>query len=370
MEIYKANRQWAERPKDERFPTLRALYDATRAYAVDARTAERPWSELRTEASGEDVLLVGKSNQPAILTHWAFGQLAARVGAPANYLRELPPTLAVQNLNYGLAHRDAGTKKAQMLFHTNGGLLVRALTTEVYERVWNWEVASRMIQLEDRGWSPARPDTQFAPSLGRTLPDETSNFPALYASDHDMFAFLCTDRIVEEEGQLGGLRRSFIVENSEVGDSALRLTRFLYRMMCGNHIIWGASKVYEISLRHVGGIRDKWNGWDAELRRYADESVSDEEAKIARAKHVRIGATKDEVLDRLFGIRKLDLSRKLLTAGYEAQENAVIAGVERDSPQTQWGIVQGLTRHATTIPFADRRTEVDRAAGRILEIEF
>ena len=52
MEIYKANRQWAERPKDERFPTLRALYDATRAYAVDARTAERPWSELRTEASG------------------------------------------------------------------------------------------------------------------------------------------------------------------------------------------------------------------------------------------------------------------------------------------------------------------------------
>lgn len=123
MEIFKANRQSAERPADERFPNLRALYEATKAYADHAAEVERPWSELRAEADGEDVRLVGKRNQPATLTNWAFGQLANRVQAPADYLRRLPPTLAAQNLNHGLAARPDGN--AQLLFQTNGGLLQR-----------------------------------------------------------------------------------------------------------------------------------------------------------------------------------------------------------------------------------------------------
>jgi hypothetical protein len=76
-------------------------------------------------------------------------------------------------------------------------------------------------------------------------------------------------------------------------------------------------------------------------------------------------ATKEEVLDKLFGIRSLNLSRKLLTAGYEA------ALPEQDGdPRTAWGIAQGITRHSQTVPFADQRTVIDRAAGKILEIEF
>src|SRR5260221_5740474 len=150
MELFKANRQWATRPDDERFPTIQALHDATRAYYESAREKSVPFGEVRTEAVEGDVQLVGKAGVPAKLTHWAFGQLCNRIGAPASYLRGLPATLACQNLNHGLAARvkDAvGSAMAKLLFHQNGGLVLRALTSDEYTRIWNWEVAERLLDL-------------------------------------------------------------------------------------------------------------------------------------------------------------------------------------------------------------------------------
>jgi hypothetical protein len=368
MELFRAHKQWATRPNDERFPSLQALYDATKSYAQDARESTVPYASLRTEAIDGDVQIVGKQNAPAKLTHWAFGQLAARVDAPASYLRTLPATLAVQNLNHGLkTNTENGDKDAKLLFHTNGGLLVRAFTSDIYARIWNWEVAERMLHLTSLGWEPATPDMWFAPSAGITVPVGERKTTALYASDHDLFAFLMNkDCDIREAGTNDPLKRGVIVENSEVGAAALKLTRFLYRMMCGNHIIWGASKVIELSVRHIGNARDRMmREWEFELKKYAQESASDQETKIAAAKRGKIAATKDEVLDRLFGIRNVRLSRKALEAGYDA----VNPDVDGD-PRSPWGMAQGLTRYSQTVPYADKRTDIDRAAGRILQIEF
>jgi hypothetical protein len=213
-----------------------------------------------------------------------------------------------------------------------------------------------LLTLADKGWQPARPDFNSSPD----------DFPALYASDHDMFAFLCNSNItISEPGNPDSLKRGVIVENSEVGAAALKLTRFLYRAMCGNHIIWGATQVTDISIRHVGEAREKWGLWATEIRRYAEESASDEEAKIARAKSRMIAATKEEVLDKLFGLRSLNLTRKVIEAGYDA-----VLPAQDGDPRTPWGITQGITRHSQTIPFTDQRNNIDRAAGKILEINF
>lgn len=356
MELFKAHQQWANRPEDERFATLQALYDATHEYYSTARERSVNITDLRTEAVDGDVQLVGKAGVPAHLTHWSFGQLSTRVGAPAAYLRELPATLACQNLNYGLANLADKTDTAKLLFHQNGNLLLRAFTSERYERIWNWEVAQRLLGLEPLGWEPARPDIR----------QEMGDFPALYASDHDMFAFLRNrSAVIREPGNPDGLQRGVIVENSEVGASALKLTRFLYREMCGNHIIWGASKVVEISVRHIGDARYRWGAYQGELRRYMEESATDTEAKVASARTVLLGTDKNAVLDKLFGMRSLNLSRKTLDAGYSA------CLPEQDGdPRSVWGMVQGLTRYSQTIPYADGRTAIDRAAGKLLEANF
>lgn len=358
MELFKAHRQWAARPEDERFTSLQSLHDACRAYANDAAEKAVPFADMRVENVEGDVQLVGKAGVPAKLTHWAFGQLCSRLEAPASYLRELPATLACQNLNHGLAQwvKDAaGNALANLLFHKNGGLLLRAITTDAYTRIWNYEVAARLLDLEGQGWTPAKPDIRV---IDDRLP--------LYASDHDMFAFLSNRNVtVDEAGVDSPMYRGVIVENSEVGASALKLSRFLYREMCGNHIIWGASQVVDISVRHVGSARQKWGYYAAQIRQYAESSVSDEQAQIAHAKSTVIGAAKDDVLDELFGKRAINLSRRVLEAGYDAVIPA------QDGPaNTKWGIVQGLTRFSQTIPYADKRTDVDRAAGRIMDVAF
>jgi hypothetical protein len=362
MELFKAHTQWAKRPKDERFSSIRALYTATLAYAQVAREKEVPWSSLRVEAVDTDIQLVGRAGVPAQLTHWAFGQLCNRVGAPASYLRDLPATLASQNLNYGLKTRvdNSGNdaQVAKLLFHTNGGLLLRALTSERYERIWNWEVAERLLDLEWKSWIPA------TPTSGQTF--QTGTAPALYASDHDMFAFLANGNgAIVEPGTTEPMYRGVIVENSEVGASTLRLTRFLYRCMCGNHIIWGASKVVELSIRHIGQARERWMQFGITCQKWADESSGAEEAMVVRAKERVIAATKEAVLDAIFGKRNILLPRKTLEAGYAAVVEA------QDGPaNTVWGMVQGLTRHSQTLVYADARTSVDRAAGKLLEVDF
>lgn len=355
MELFKANKQWSSRPADERFLTLEDLYTQAKSYADSAREREGVRVDsLRVENIDGEVKLIGKGNLGARLTHWAFGQLASRVGAPAAYLRNLPATLAAQNLNHGLAQRvkDDADAVVNLLFHLNGEFILRALTSSKYERVWNHEIAERLLGLKAQGWDVAAP----------TINGDDGQRP-LYVSDHDLFAFIAhNERTISEPGNPDGLRRGLIAENSEVGAGALKLTRFLYRELCCNHIIWGASEVVELKAVHVGNIRDKFALWSTEITKYVDASASDDEAKIASLKRKFIAATKEELLDALFGKRTIGLSRVVLQAGYDA----VVEDVDGDA-RTPWGFAQGLTRYSQTLPFADKRTEIDRAAGRLLD---
>lgn len=356
MELFKAHQQWKSRPSDERFPTIQSLYDATLAYANTACEAKVVNGDVRVEVVDGEVQLVGKKGTPAHLTHWAFGQLANRVGAPASYMRELPATLAAQNLNHGLKELPAD-EEANLLLHRNGSLMLRAVTSDKYSRIWNHEVAARLLDMEARGWQPAVPDIRRF---------DEGNDTALYCSDHDMFAFVrFSERTIAEPGSTSGMWRGVIVENSEVGAGSLRATRFLYREMCGNHIIWGASKVSEVAFRHVGTVRDRFQQFAVTARQWSDESASIEEGMIQRAMETRIGATKEQVLDALFGKRaQLGLSRKAIEAGYDAVQP------EDGDARTAWGIVQGLTRHSQTTPYADERNAIDKSAGKILQINF
>lgn len=359
MELFHAANQWANRPDDENFDTLEDMYAVTKQYADAARTKTVPFSDLRAEARGSELALVGRAGVPARFTNFAFRQLASRAGAPAGYLQGLPATLAAQNLNYGLKRHEGD---AQLLFHRNGELLLlRAATSTRYERVWNYEVIGRLGAFSSRhGLVPAQQTFNWDGSS--EIPEDAQK--ALYASDHDMFAFMMTpDRtIIDPTGQ--PLRRGVIVQNSEVGAASLKFMGFLFRDVCANHIIWGAQELAEVRLNHVGEIRERMQGAWVEVRRYMDGAASLTEADMVKMT-VQIAGTKDEVLDKLFGIRSLRLSRKTLHAAYDA-----VVPEEDGDPNTVWGMAQGITRHSQTLPYTEDRVEMDRAAGRLMEITF
>lgn len=383
MNLYKASNQWAVRPNDERQETVQDLYNVTRAYADISVQQPIVVKDLRVEAVDGEVKVVGRSNIPARLTNWSFGQLAASIGAPAGYLRGLSATLAAQNLNHGLA-RSSDDKVARGLFHQNGDTVLRCITSDKYTRIFNYEIAERLLELP-QGWRvpPARPAREGQP--GTRLATEADIIrsgyhgleikvgdpiaPAgLYASDHDMFGFFINEENrIAERGNPDGLCKGFFVWNSEVGASVFGVMTFYYRGVCGNHIVWDASNVTEVRIRHIGNADTKaFAQLNAELINYANDSVLDVEAKIQSARTATLGTTKEEVLDTVFG-KKIGVPRKTIEAAYDLTEQFVDTD---GSPRSVWGMVQGLTRVAQATAFADERVKIDRAAAKVLDIVF
>ncbi len=49
---------------------------------------------------------------------------------------------------------------------------------------------------------------------------------------------------------------------------------------------------------------------------------------------------------------------------------ALVVEDQDGDPKSKWGLVQGITRHSQTLPYADERTALDRAAGKLMAITF
>lgn len=387
--LYTASEQWASRPADERYWTLEEMHAAAEGFKQSAGTKTVVTHTMRAEydSTARNMVVVGPGGHSATLTNYGFGQLAGRIGAPAGYLRELPGELAAQNLNYGLQDK-SDEDRSTILFHQNGSLVARCFTSEVYSRIWNADVTARLLPLSDQGWRvpPARPVNGSQPGArpateadvlrsgegGGGLSVNVGDMIApagLYLSDHDMFAFLVNEERRIDDGSEGGLSRGFFISNSEVGAAALKITSFLYRHVCGNHICWDVSQVKSARIIHRGrrGSAD-WK-FRNELRHAVaamnNRAASEDEAIINAARNRKLGDSREEVIATLF--RRQVLPKMTLEAAYDAAETQC-AETRAGSPRNVWGFVQGITRVSQETTYADRRAEIDAAAGKVLAL--
>jgi hypothetical protein len=144
-----------------------------------------------------------------------------------------------------------------------------------------------------------------------------------------------------------------------VGAAALTLDLFLFRMVCGNHIIWGFQHVAGFRRRHVGtSIQEAWTSSLAQVRDCLDADTTAERTLLLRSTTQELGDTRDAVLDT--AVQRLDLSQK------QAAEAYTLAEQHETNPHSVWGYVQGLTRLSQRTPWQDGRFTLDRAASRLL----
>lgn len=369
--LERASREWANRPADERFASLADLHAKAEEKRQRARTSTVPTDSLLpvlsdgsgTETSapstGDSIALQGRqSGIIAPLSHWAFGQLAKIAQAPADYLRSLPTAIVVDALKFGvIKHAGQQDPETRILFDQNGHATVRALTSTRYSRIFDSDITSRLIRLTEM-----RPEWQPAPAA-------FDGSRGLYMGDRDMFAFMVdNDRRIFETGPGGGLGRGFFAWNSEVGASTFGICTFLYEYVCGNHRVWGAKAVREMRVRHVGDADQRALGqFDVTVTAYADSAASREENLIGQAQRYRIADTKDEVLDRIFALRDPFLTRKVLADSYDvAEKHSDWYG----DPRTAWGIAGGITELSQTKQYAGQRVDLDRAAGKVMDMAF
>jgi hypothetical protein len=144
-----------------------------------------------------------------------------------------------------------------------------------------------------------------------------------------------------------------------VGAAALTLDLFLFRMVCGNHIIWGFQHVAGFRRRHVGAsIQEAWTTSLESVRTALDADAAHDRLVLLRATSQELGPTRDAVVDA--AVQRLELSQK------QAAEAYTLAETFETNPRSVWGYVQGLTRLSQRTPWQDGRFTLDRAASRLL----
>lgn len=353
--------EWKTRPEDERFLTLEDLKQSVLTRKKESWTVSGEPSKIRigvqdnaitaqiyNRAIGQDVALTP--------THFAFGQLAQYAKAPGSYLRELPAELAAINLQWGLEHNPV-RDNVLTLAQSNGSHKLRAMTSTSYGRIWDSQVVQAVERVNHDGrWViPAASYASHNPKRATTL----------YASDRDVFIFLCDpNNPIEVNGTT--LYRGFYTWNSEVGSQVFGLTTFLYNRVCDNRIIWGATQVQELRIRHTGGAPERFAYEGARyLKHYAEESGQKTIEHIQKAQAFELPASDRSAKDKTEGWGSW-LKAKGFTDAL-AKNTVAAAQAEEGQARSLWDIVQGVTAHARSIPHTDERVKVESLAGKLMQ---
>jgi hypothetical protein len=164
--------------------------------------------------------------------------------------------------------------------------------------------------------------------------------------------------------EVGGetLFRGFYTWNSEVGSAVFGLCTFLYRYVCDNRIIWGATDVKELRIRHTGGAPERFS-YEGEryLRRYAEESTAKlvEGIKAAKAKEIPLNAGKGDTVESWLQARGFTKA--------QAKASVDAATAEEGQARSIWDIVNGVTAYARSVANTDSRVELEAKAGKLME---
>jgi hypothetical protein len=353
--IAAAQTQYYKRPADERFPSLDAL--VTHSQVTKDHCAERSYNlrDLKATTDGKRIMLTSPQAS-ATMTHWAFGQFARTLGAPAAYLREgLSPELAADCLNYGISQQPPGTDVNLLLRAPNGTPepIIRAATSDKYGRVWDADIygaVANTIAGRD-GWS---------------LPPTWSGEPAgAYAGDRDSFLILANGGSIVTDPTLAGgndqMFRGLLIRNSEVGASSVVIDSILYRYVCGNHMLWGAVVDKRFSRRHVGSnvTREVVREIARIAHNWTQQSPERDNAIIRALVNNQIAQTREGVIDELRAIGATkDQAEKAYSAAEQHEPNA--------SPRSFWGIAQGMTRISQETTYQDERYQLDKLAAAVM----
>ena len=189
-------------------------------------------------------------------------------------------------------------------------------------------------------------------------------------SDHDMFAFMVdTDHVIVDPLTNNPLNRGFFVENSETGASCVAVTAFFFDRVCGNHIIWGATGVIEMRLRHIGDVHDRiWPQVEQVFRKHLASGEGETRRLLHEAQGTRYTDTLDNAAEDLVALAR---RVKVPEIGIRRAEAVIEMAQKRENrygdPRTVWSAVGCITEMSQGA-WADDRNKLDRAAGKLLSI--
>lgn len=365
MGLFQAHKEWRSRPADECFASLADLHAVVteqRAHSVQSMVK---LNELKFEyvPDLDEVCLVSQHGGTAVPSHWAFTQLCDNVKADAQWMRRIGSgyqrdlDLVARNLNWATQH--APRERMAMLW-ANGQRpgIARCFTTPSYARLWDSDVVvwlRNLTQDETNGWHRPPSKTDHEAPKG------------IYGGDRNIFVFLVNDDNPITDGD-GPIYRGFFCWNSEVRQMSFGFKAFLYKKVCGNHIVWGAEELFDLRMVHIGDKMTSRAEYQLNkvLGAYLLSDTTQDQAVISAAQVKTLGRDKAEVIETL------TRGRRGLPKWTAAEAKEMTAETERvgKDPTVVWNLVDTATRLSQRKANADERSALDRKAGALLNVVF
>lgn len=362
QQLYEASRQLFTRDPDEMYPSLQTLQDFlvnrdSRALEQDVDytdVAAEPTCDEDSPQDGQGLGLVLGTDYKVHLNDWSFRQLCGLSGAPSEFINRLTADLAAKVLNGTRELYGKEQAEGRLLLQVNGGTGCRAIYSRKYVRVPDSRVVATVQE-----WA-----TDFVPAgqvAGRDQGGSLRDATGLYASDRDIFLFLVNESLPIEVSNPEVLFPGFMVWNSETRSKTLGYMTFLYRMVCANHIVWGAEEVCRGERRHIGETVEALDDLSHAIEALQQRAVGKDEvtATVKAAIDATFADDEEKVVERLRG--------KGMTKGM-AEKTLKRAKMDPSfgGDFSVWNVVQGLTAAAQDSSHAEDRVKVEKFAGKLL----
>jgi hypothetical protein len=366
------SRQWASRPKDQRFVTLEEMRTMLDARSAKSSTIDLPIGRIRPELDSDGELgfeAEGKLFRP---TNYSFQQLCRSIDVPSFFLTNTlkdAPWLVAENLRYGVkAHPD---QDKDVQFYVSGDNL-RAVTGPNYGRIEDREVLRAAMEAFAESGCNWQVPTAFArPGTPYKCIDPSLEETTLYASDRDMYLCLVDQENPIEAGFITDPRtgaripdlysRGVIIKHGECGDRKGEIWSFLYRWICCNRSIREQKLLQKLSWRHTANVRDHFHSNVVPaLQAFVNGSAAGVAGAIKSAREATVVRTVEESIPWMVETLKISADK--------ATEVARIGLEEEGRPiETLYDVVQAVSAFARRMPHQDERVLVERQVGRLLD---
>lgn len=301
---------------------------------------------------GDDVALnfvvPGSGNEMEVLplTDWAHGQVASKLDIPLKYyrrMRELAPELLAKNINEWLPDKEA---KSKLLLRTLDGK-VRAVLSDRYKILDNHDLLLNALEeFKDMGAELHRADLTESHMYIKAVVPHTR------------------EEITKGDTVIPGV----IIQNSEVGAGAFKVTPFMLREVCTNGMI-GESAITKI---HLGRKQDTGIvQFSRETQMAESKTLWLQVRDIIRGtfdpvtfkqwvESVRVGA-EVEIPSPVYAVDNVIESFGI----NDALKDDLLNHFARAGDMTQWGLANAVTRTARDLEDPDQIVELETIGGKV-----
>lgn len=367
------SQQWASRPDDERYTSMGELMDMLRRRTNLSNDRTIKLADLSPKLIGSEFgFQVDGEGDILRPTNYSFQQIGTALKMPTGFIKSTlydEPEIVARVMGKSLRRLEDPTQEVG-LYHSNTDL--RGVTGPKYGRVLDLEVVQALDEARRESGAIWEVPTAFAMpgSTQFECVDPTKEQTTLYASDRDVCLFLVDQRNPIECGfvtdpKTGGqvpdvYSRGIVVRNGECGGVALSVTTFLYRWVCMNRSIRDQKGFQKVSLAHRSGVRDAFlKTLVPAMKAFVNGSAAGVADEIQRAKNQPLVRSDEEAtlaLTTTFGF-SLDVASVIMGKSLAEDQRPI---------RSTFDMVQAMTAAARSIPYQDKRMQIEREAGKLL----